>query len=293
MLSALVVGGDGLIGRALTLQLAASGWMVVSTTRRTTAAPSQVNFDLAQGVSTLSGPGNAVPAGGLVVFICAAVTGFAQCANDPEGSRYINVNRTVELGSYFMQQGALVVYLSSNSVFDGTFVDLNEMAATSPVSEYGRQKADCEKGLTAAAQDLIGACAIVRLTKVVDQSQGLYKAWVQCFKSHIPAKAAVDLVVCPVTTGYVVKGLQRIALNGRGGVFHLSGERDLTYFELASAIGFRMDRSAVIEPDWVQQRFGVVPAPAHGAMSMAHTTAACGLQPQALADVVHELTEQI
>lgn len=289
MHSALVVGGDGLIGRVLGPQLIASGCKVIGTTRHQEPALGQLRFDLAHGVQALPAE---TATQFQVVFICAAVTGFAACANDPEGSRYINVIRTVELGSHFMRQGALVVYLSSNSVFDGTRADLDEMATTSPASEYGRQKADCEKGLMTAAQDLTGACAIVRLTKVVDRSQGLYKGWIQCFQSHIPAKAAVDLMMCPVTTGYVVSGLQRIALEGQGGVFHLSGERDLTYFELASAMGFKADRSAVIERDWVQQRLGVVPAPAHGAMSMLHTTAACGLQPQALADVVQELTEQ-
>lgn len=290
MLSALVVGGDGLIGRALALQLAASGWMVVSTTRRTTAAPSQVNFDLAQGVSTLSGPGTAVPADGLVVFICAAVTGFAQCANDPEGSHHTNVTCTVELGRHFMQQGAMVVYLSSNAVFDGAHAYLDETAARLPVTEYGRQKAECEKGLMEAASSLPGDCAVVRLTKVVDRGQALYSGWVESFNKVSPAKAAADLVMSPVTTDYVVKGLQRIGRNAQGGIFHLSGERDLTYFELAQAMANNVCPGALIEQDWVRQRLDTVPAPTFSALSMAGTTIACGLKPQPLAAVARELT---
>lgn len=287
--SAMVVGGDGLIGSALTTQLRGAGWNVVSTSRRKAVPTGCLHFDLAHGVGSLP----KLPVHPQqVVFICAAVTGFATCANDPEGSRDINVTRTVELGDYFMQQGALVVYLSSNAVFDGTQVWVNENAPRSPTSEYGRQKAESEAKLLAAAADLPGACAVVRLTKVVGWAQPLYRAWVHNFESHEPARAAADLVMCPVTIGYVVNGLQCIGAGMQGGVYHLSGECDLTYFELAQAMANAWGRGATVEQDWVRQRLGAVPSPAHSALSMAGTTAFWGLKPQPLEMVARELTGQ-
>jgi dTDP-4-dehydrorhamnose reductase len=291
MLSALVVGGDGLIGSALTSHLSASGWKVVSTTRQTKVASCQVNFDLTQGISSLSGPSATVPANGLVVFICAAVTGFAQCSNDPEGSRHTNVTCTVELARHFMQQGAMVTYLSSNAVFDGVHGYLEETAAMLPVTEYGRQKAECEKNLMEAASSLKGYCAVVRLTKVVDRRQPLFRGWTESFSKGVTAKAAADLVMSPITTSFVVKGLQRIGSNSQSGIFHLSGERDLTYFELAQEMANKVCPGALIEKDWVRQRLDALPAQSFSALSMVGTTIACGLRPQPLAAVVRELTE--
>ena len=282
-----MIGGDGLIGRALTTQLERSDWKVVSTSRRRTLPAGYLHFDLALSVGSLP---KALVQSTQVVFVCAAVTGFAACANDPEGSRHINVTRTVELCSHLMQHGAFIVYLSSNAVFDGTQAEVSESATRSPVTEYGRQKADAETGLIAAAADLPGACAVVRLTKVVDQAQPLFKGWLQSFKSQEPAQAAADLVLCPVTTRYVVSGLQYIGAGMQGGTYHLSGERDMTYFELALAMASARGRGATVEQDWVRKRLGAVPSPEHSALSMAVTSAAWGLRPQPLATVAKELT---
>jgi dTDP-4-dehydrorhamnose reductase len=289
MYSALVVGGDGLIARALSAHLAATGWEVLGTTRRAEPLTGRLFFDLKDGFKTL--PEDVVQQS-KVVFVCAAVTGFAACAIDPEGSSHINVTRTIELGHQFMQWGARVVYLSSNAVFGGTQAGLDERAPTSAVTEYGRQKANCEAGLLAAAAQLSGSCAVVRLTKVVDRAQPLYSGWMQSFKSHAPAKAAADLVMCPVTTAFVVSALQSIGAGNQGGVYHLSGERDVTYYELASAIAAELGGDETVEKDWVRQRLGAEPSPAYSALSMAHTTETWGLLPQPLTEVAKELTGQ-
>ena len=248
-----------------------------------------MRFDLKDGADALP---DALVNQADVVFLCAAVTGFAPCANDPEGSRIINVTRTVELARRFLQRGARVVYLSSNAVFDGTLVRAGEQTPTLPVTEYGRQKADCELALLQSAAESRGSCAVVRLTKVVDGAQPLYGGWLQSFKLRSPAKAAADLVMCPVTTAYVASGLQRIGAGDQTGVYHLSGERDMTYFELASAMAEAFGAEATVEQDWVKQRLGSVPAPAHSALSMKHTTGIFGLKPQHLQAVARELTGQ-
>jgi dTDP-4-dehydrorhamnose reductase len=191
-----------------------------------------------------------------------------------------------------MQRGLRVVYLSSNAVFDGTCSALNERSATSPVTEYGRQKVDCELGLLGAAEELLGSCAVVRLTKVVDPLQPLYSKWMQNFRSQAPIKAATDLVMCPVTTAFVVSALQCIGAGTQGGVFHLSGERDVSYYDLALAMASELDRRLMVERDYVHQHLGAVPSPAYSALSMADTTSAWGILPQPLTEVVKELTVQ-
>lgn len=282
-----MVGGDGLIAPALAAHLKADSWRVTCTSRREHLPSGWLHFDLKDGVDTLP---HAVVQQADVVFLCAAVTGFTSCANDPEGSRHINVTRSVELGRRFMQNGAHLVYLSSNAVFDGTQSMLDEFAPTNPVTEYGRQKTECEEALLAAAQELSGNCSVVRLTKVVDSAQPLYSGWVRSFKEQAPAKAATDLVLCPVTTAYVASGLGSIGACKLGGVYHLSGERDMTYHELASSMASMFAQGNAVEGECVQQRLGAVPSPAFSALSMVHTAQTFGIKPQLLIEVARELT---
>ena len=289
MSSALVVGGDGLIARTLASHLLGDGWNVTRTSRRNQLPQDCLHFDLQEGINALP---DAVVNQTDVVFLCAAVTGFALCANEPESSRDINVTSTVRLAKRFLEIGARVVFLSSNAVFDGNHVEVDEHAPTSPVTEYGQQKADCEAALLQAATESSGSCAVVRLTKVVDRMQPLYSGWVQSFKARSPAKAAADLVMCPVTTAYVASGMLCIAAGSQSGVYHLSGERDMTYFDLALAMAGAFGPGATVEQDWVKERLGSVPAPVHSALSMAYTTGIFGLNPQPLQAVARELTGQ-
>jgi dTDP-4-dehydrorhamnose reductase len=287
MRSALVVGGDGLIGHALTADLITASWHVTCTSRRENLLSGWLHFDLKDGVDTLP---HAVVQQADVVFLCAAVTGFATCANDPEASRHINVTRSVELGRRFMQNGAHVVYLSSNAVFNGTQSRLDEFAPTNPVTEYGRQKAECEATLLYAATKLPGDCAVVRLTKVVDSAHPLYSGWVQSFKKQAHAKAATDLIMCPVTTAYVASGLRSIGSGTLGGVYHLSGERDMTYYELATSMASLFGQGNAVEGECIHQRLGPVPSPTFCALSMEHTTQIFGIEPQLLIEVASELS---
>ena len=131
---------------------------------------------------------------------------------------------------------------------------------------------------------------MVRLTKVVHQAQPLFNKWMQRFEAQEPTLAAADLIISPVTTGYVVDSLKRIGAGMLGGCYHLSGEHDVTYFELALAMARARGLKATVERDWVRQRLDVVPFPAHSALSMEATTAAWGLLPQPLVTVARELT---
>jgi dTDP-4-dehydrorhamnose reductase len=286
MNSALLVGGDGLIAQSLRSRLLADGWNVNCTSRRGQMYEGWTHLDLQEGVDTL--PSDVIKESKLV-FICAAVTGFMACADNPDFSRYVNVTRTVELAKRFMLNGARVVYLSSNAVFDGKLMDAAENAPTCPVTEYGHQKADCEAEMLEAANKTPGNCAVVRLTKVVDRAQPLFKGWMQNIRSNAPLKAAADLVLCPVTTSYVANGLQFIGSGNQSGVYHLSGERDMTYFELACAMASALDAQASVIEDWVKERLGSVPTPTHTSLSMPLTTGIFGLKPQSLVEVIEEL----
>ena len=292
MPAGLVIGGDGLIGAALKSRLADTGWQVTSTTRRNTHSTGQRFLDLRSPMASLAGWPDRLQDPGLVVFFAAAATGYARCAEDPAGTWLVNVDNTVALASEFMRDGAFVVYLSSNAVFDGTAPGVPEDAPTSPDTEYGRQKAACEAGLQQAAAGASSGAAIVRLTKVLNRDNALVGGWIRDLRGGSRIRAATDLVLSPITPGYVVDCLVRIAMRRRAGTYHLSGSMDVTYFGLAMSIAASLGCEAHIEEDRVRTRLGNVPAPLQSALGMRQTTRIFDIHPQPLHDVTGSLLAQ-
>lgn len=222
----LVVGGDSGIGRAL---LAADPH-ALATSRRGGPLHLDLSDDPAQWQP---------PAGVEAAFLCAAVTAIAACERDPAGTRLLNVERTVALARRLEAAGAFVVFLSTNQVFDGSQPQRAGDSPVCPQSEYGRQKA--------AAERLLGeSVAVVRLTKVVAPDTPLFRDWAAALRAGERVRAFTDLVCAPLPLGFVARALLTIGAARAGGVWQLSGERDLSYAELARYLATQLGANAAL-----------------------------------------------
>jgi dTDP-4-dehydrorhamnose reductase len=181
--------------------------------------------------------------GRLTAFISAAVTKIADCEQDPVGSRLVNVTNTVELGKRLLATGAGVIFMSSNAVFSGLEPFPTESHKPDPYTDYGRQKAEAEQGLLGVHASMTNAppLMIVRLTKVVARINPLIASWIENLRAGIGISAFEDRRLSPISLGYTVESLVRIAKKGNPGIYHVSGSRDLSYYEfaclLASSLG--------------------------------------------------------
>src|SRR5687767_4305423 len=110
---ALVVGGDGRIARALIPALAREGWDVVATSRRPGTA--RLALDLAE----LARTGSAQLPDCDVGFVCAAMSGYAECRNAELRARAVNAEAPALIARALAGRGAQIVLLSTNGVFDG------------------------------------------------------------------------------------------------------------------------------------------------------------------------------
>jgi dTDP-4-dehydrorhamnose reductase len=229
--------------------------------------------------------------GGLSAIIAAGVSGYARCEADPIATRAINVDGTCELGKRLMVKGAFVVCLSSTAVF-GANSSVTEDATTAPKSEYGRQKAAAESCLLDAAR-LTSAgrgLAIVRLTKVVAPSDTRIRSWMEAFVAGGSVEAPVDVYLSPISVEFVSAALNKIAQRRISGIFHLSGDHRVSYYDfavaLASALGIGSDRVvAVTARDEVRNINAAAPV----LLTMDATTALTGISPQPLGDAVRDL----
>lgn len=214
----LVVGGDGLIGRALTQRL---GGHFVATTRRP-AKSGRIFLDL-NDVFALDLPR-------VSVAYIAAGMGRPECEADPLLARRVNVDGTVALAAYLIERGAYVIFPSSAAVFsEGDRPKPTD--ATSPISVYGRLKVETERQLLA-----LGNCAILRLSKVIAPDAGLLARWQSDYATDRPILAYDHTRIAPVSVGNAADVLIALGATKPGGIHHMSASKSISWATLASAL---------------------------------------------------------
>jgi dTDP-4-dehydrorhamnose reductase len=299
MPSGLVVGADGTIGRALLATLRAGGWQACGTTRRADARDGLAGLDLAdfpdrslRGLSL-----DALPPP-LAAFLLAAVTGYDRCAKDPAATRVINVDHTLEIARLLVQRGAFVLFPSSSAVFgDYGARAPGEGDLQQPATEYGRQKVAAEQGISRLATTAQGGAgtAIVRIAKVVHAGDR-FGTWMKSLANGSPVEAAGDIMLAPVSTAYVARGMIGIAQRRESGTYHLSGAQDVSYFDFARLLARALGCSDALVRRADVRAAGGPAVPASGRLELGDGSRRAGLELQAVesavADLVMEFREE-
>jgi dTDP-4-dehydrorhamnose reductase len=230
----LLVGGDSEIGAATARRMAELGIAGAATTRRHHCAGATRPFlDLGAPLDNWR-----PPEGTSAACIFAGIARLAACAADPVGSARINVAQTLTLVDRLLAHDIHVLFLSTNQVFDGLQPHLRVDAPHSPVSEYGRQKAQTEAALMARMKE--GApIAILRLGKVVSPDMALLRGWINALKQGEPIRAFRDMTLAPAPATLVGAVIVALLQERVEGIFQFTGPRDVSYSETARYLAAR------------------------------------------------------
>jgi dTDP-4-dehydrorhamnose reductase len=232
----LIVGANSEIGSATARLIRARDGTVMTTTRRGLEATSnQVRLDFERPIESFTIPKEITAA---CIFV--AVARLAACAADPVGSARVNVERTLALVDLLTASGVYVLFLSTNQVFSGDRSHVPADAPTSPVSEYGRQKAETERALRERITN--GApIGILRLAKVVSPGMALVTTWNQELAAGRSIRAFSDMTMAPTPVDVVATAIARMMEDRLPAIAQLTGPRDVSYLEvggfLAEQIG--------------------------------------------------------
>lgn len=284
--SILIVGADGMIGRALEQRLRDGCRSVVSSSRRPDI-PGRLHLDLAQPIDASRLPPNIVTA-----YLLAAMTSMAACEADLHGSRRINVEYTLDLARALHDRGAHIVVVSTNLVLDGSTPRAPACAPLAPVNAYARQKVELEQGLATFG----GNTAILRTTKIAESLTGLLTHWRTSLVAGEVIRPFRDLVCAPLPLAYMVEALTRIGDQRAVGLYQISADQDMSYAAIATVLAEAIGGSA---PDRVREatarEMGVtLPAcPDNTTLDSVATEAKLGLAPVVAAEVVSALTARI
>lgn len=221
-LKSLIIGGDGMIGNHLRRYLEAKKEEVFTTSRRKNS--NDIYFDL-----STSNLRNMIFPKVDTVYICAGMTGFKDCEENIELARKINIDAPTEIAKVLSQTGAHVIYLSTSAVFDGKTPKYKNNFNKSPKSIYGKTKSEGEDSILRVGNKI----SILRLTKVIHENLPIFKKWSDLLKDNKKIHAFTDLYFCPILIDDVINVLSGIAKKNEGGIYQVSGESDINYYDAA------------------------------------------------------------
>jgi dTDP-4-dehydrorhamnose reductase len=171
-----------------------------------------------------------------VLVLAAAMTRLADCRANAAAAHRINVEAPVQIAESALRRGGFVIFLSTNQVFDGSRAGFRSDEAVHPCSVYGKLKAEAEKRLCSLGDQV----AIVRLSKTIGPHLRLFQDWQESLVAVRQIEAFTDLVMAPVSIDKVAAGIEAIGMVRAGGVWHLGGRQDISYFEVACHLAGRL-----------------------------------------------------
>ena len=231
----LLIGGDSEVGAATLRHAQSIGQAALATMRRPDrVGPSRPLLDLAQPL------GDWEPPDGIdAACIFAAVARIAVCQADPAGSAFVNVTQTQALIERLFARDAYVLFLSTNQVFDGNTPHVAPDAPTSPVSEYGRQKARAE-ALLRQLMERGAPVGILRLAKVTSPNMALLHGWLDALSAGKPIRAFSDMTMAPTPMALVTAAIAALMRDRSAGIYQLTGAEDVAYADIGLYLAKRI-----------------------------------------------------
>jgi dTDP-4-dehydrorhamnose reductase len=165
---------------------------------------------------------------------------------DPIATRRVNVNGLQNLLVATAEIGALLVYFSSEYVFDGTKGSYSEDDACAPLNEYGRQKVECERLITTQLDRYL----IGRISGVYDwekQKRNFVVRFIECLGLRQSFKVPFDQLITPTYASNLAQVVRQLVEGGHVGLLNLSGSLSLPRTDFAYIIAgvFDLDASLI------------------------------------------------
>lgn len=272
----LIIGGDGLLGRALVARCRSAqpeSWL--ATTRRDYMADvGALKLDLSAAPETWELPDSVQQA-----WILAGLTSLDACERDPVAARTINAEHTVRLARMLIARGAHVVFPSTDRVFDGKQPNRKPGDPTKATTVYGALKAETEQRLLG-----LGNATILRLGKVLSLEHGILKAWLAQLTTDAVLTPYSDAKIAPVSLILAAEALWRLADKQPGGIHHLTARTEVSYAMLANWLAASF--GGTVAPVSAPHNHGF---PDHCALDCASLTAATGIKPPLFRETVNDL----
>ena len=223
----LIVGIDSEIGSELKKLTLDNGFKVEGTSRRKEFVSKKITFfDLEE--PNFESIDNHFDC----VIICAAITNIAECEENPNLCKKINLINTIRLIDNVIANDSFVIFLSSSAVFDGTQSFYKHTDETNPISEYGKCKNSVEEHIKNYVNKK--GC-VLRFTKVISKETPFIKRWESESEKGLFIKAYSNKFISTISIESAVSAIQLLINTKKSGIFQLGGSEEVSYFNYAQS----------------------------------------------------------
>jgi len=231
----LVLGASGIVGRAVLSEALERGWQAHAAPR------SEVDITDRERVAE-----SIAATRPELVFNCAAFTRVDDCERDQDACLAVNGAAVGIVADEAARQGARLLHISSDYVFDGrSAVAYDEAAPTAPLSAYGRSKLEGER------------CALARSGALVVRTSAVFGTGGANFVDSIarrlrrgeaPLRVVDDQVTAPTYAPFLARALADLGESGAGGIWHYRNREPVSWFALACAVAGELGGTSEVLP---------------------------------------------
>jgi len=232
-MAVLIIGGDSRVSRELIPVLTGKGEKVYATTRRTDRISVAGEISLFLDLSNVEG--FHIPDDVDSMVIIGGVVDYGECTNSYDYAYQVNCVNIPQLARAMLGQGGYVCFISTNTVFKSEAGLPSEDDKRSPGFPYAELKACAEEKLeqVVVGLDCQERFCILRLTKNVGLDTPPFGDWIAAFAREEKITPFKDLFFAPIRFADSAHAIEVVLEKRQGGIFHLSGERDIDYAEFA------------------------------------------------------------
>ncbi len=280
-MKALVIGASGLVGGALMRVLERSGVEAVGADR-SRASDGTLLLDVRDASAVEQALATTRPD---VVFLAVNVGGGVdRCEEHPDEAYAVNVEGTRHVAAASARRDAVLVYFSTDYVFDGTSGPYAEDDAPNPINVYGRNKLEAEQ----AVRKLAPRHLIVRTTAVYGWDRASPNFAMQVWErlgARQPMRAPDDQLCNPTLAEFLAEASLRLVQTGAEGRVNVVGKDRVSRAEL----GRQLARAMALDPDLIvpvpTRALGQkAPRPLQGGLKTDRLAALLGTEPLDVAE---------
>jgi len=243
----LVIGGSGFIGSHILAVLVAAQRSAVGTffsnLHIQVVGCGFEQLDVRDVASTVGVVTRVDPS--VVIQVCGTKS-VEYCAANPQDAWRIHVEGTRHVVEGCRQQGARLVYVSTDCVFDGQKSFYSEEDAIRPFNMYGRVKWEGERlVLDSGADAIVIRASLLFGWRQPGQPGNFVLSVLDSLTAGRRMSAATNLFNTPLEITQAAEAIVRLALSQHQGIFHVAGRDRISRYGFAVAVAetFGLDAS--------------------------------------------------
>ncbi len=179
------------------------------------------------------------------VIHCAAYTNVDGAETDEDGAFRVNVAGSRNIAAGCLENGARMVYISTDYVFDGQQQKpYREYDACHPLSVYGRTKLWGEE----AVRQILGRHYILRTAWLYGSGHNFARTMLRLAEQNTPLRVVDDQVGTPTSTVDLTRAILKLLANDCYGTYHATCQGQASWYDFACEIFRQAGKKVAISP---------------------------------------------